>query len=64
MRAYCFAWVSLEEAAKCSSAWIDRRVHFSRTRPKLPRRPTPRTRDDAKSQDLETRENVYGQQQL
>lgn len=50
MREYCVAWAS--DLAKWSRARMDLRVYFSRMRPKLPRRPTPRTREEAKSQDL------------
>lgn len=53
MREYCVACVS--DLAKWSSAQMDMRVYFSRMRPKSPRRPTPKTRDAAKSQDLMTR---------
>lgn len=50
IREYWPAWVSCLE--QWSNAWMARRVYFSRTRPKLPRRPTPKTRELANSQDL------------
>jgi hypothetical protein len=50
MSEYCVAWPS--DCAKWSSACMDMSVYFSRMRPKLPRSPTPRTSEAAKSHDL------------